>query len=298
MQKNWLLSCLALLLSLPVSGHVGPHTRIQKISMEIEAMAAAPIGERSGLLARLYQLRGEEYLVMRDWEKAGADFRRTRQLLPSSIRISFPMARLYYGEGEYELGLDEINRYLRRYTDDGQALLLRSRILQALGRYLQALPDLESALELQSKPDIALVLERADLQARLGQWSAAISGIRRAEEILGRLLVLENKRIDLLRRQGDTEAALAVLDRVLTQVPRKERWLLLKARLLEQAGRRPEAKQQYQNVLDTLDQLPPRLSRVPAMKNLRKQAQQGLIEGTTKKSIVSADTALQLTGNP
>ena len=297
MQKYWVLS-LALLLSLPVSGHVGSHTRIQKIGMEIEAMASAPIGERTGLLARLHQLRGEEFLVMRNWDRAEADFRRALQLQPSGTRVLLPLARMFHGRGDEGRALDEISRYLRRHADDEQALLLRSRILQALGRYREALPDLESVLGLQPRPDVALVLERADLQARLGQWSAAVGGIRQAEEVLGRLLVLENKRIDLLRRQGDTEAALAVLDRVLTQVPRKERWLLLKAQLLEQAGRRSAARKQYRGVLDTLDRLPPRLSRVPAMKNLRKQARQGLIEGNTKKSIVSADTAELLTGNP
>jgi len=293
MQKYWVLSCLALLLSLPVSGHVGSHTRIQKIGMEIEAMASAPIGERSGLLARLYQLRGEEFLVTGNWDRAEADFRRALQLQPSGTRVLLPLARMFHGRGDEGRALDEISRYLRRHADDEQALLLRSRILQALGRYREALPDLESVLDLQSRPDVALVLERADLQARLGQWSAAVGGIRQAEEVLGRLLVLENKRIDLLRRQGDTEAALVVLDRLLTQVPRKERWLLIKAQLLEQAGRRSEARKQYRGVLDTLDRLPPRLSRVPAMKNLRKQARQALLGGIAPLS--SADTAVQLT---
>ncbi len=288
--------CLGLLLCQQVWGHVGPHSRIEEIGMEIEAMESARGDGNTGWLARLYQLRGEEYLVVRDWEKALADFRRARQLQPSGIRVSLPMARVFYEQSEYERALDAIDRYLHRYADDEEGLLLRSHILQELGRDRDALRDLERALSRRSaaQPEIGLVLYRAELQGRLGEWSAAIQGIDEAEAVLGRLLVLENKRIDLLRKKGDIEAALAVLERVLARVPRKERWLLLKAQLLEQAGRLPEAKRQYQGVLDMLDRLPARLSRVPAMKNLRKQAQQGLKDGNTTQP--SADTAVQPTG--
>jgi len=296
MRKNWFMLCLGLLLSLPLWGHVGSHPRIQQIGMEIEAMESDPDGESPGLLARLYQLRGEEYLVVRDWEKALADFLRSRQLQPSGIRVSLPMARAYYERGEYEQALDEIDRYLHRYKNDDQGLLLRSHILHELGRYRDALRDLQGVLAKQSRsrPDIGLVLYRAELQGRLGEWSAALGGIREAEAALGKLPVLETKRIELLRKQGDFDAALAVLDPLLAQAQRKERWLLLKAQVLEQAGRLPEAKQQYQGVLDALDRLPARLSRVPAMKKLRNLAQQGLMDGNTTKP--SADTAVQPTG--
>ena len=263
-------------LSVPAaSAHEGAHSKIERMSLEIDALQAEG-GASDSLLARLYQLRGEEYLQQQRWVLARADFEQVRRIDPDNRRVALSLARLFHRQGDAQSALTSVEGYLQRFPDDADALLLRARVLRGMKRFRLSAADFDRAIAVMEHADSSLYLERAEVLEEGGLLETALSGLDQASRRLGNLLIFESKRIDLLLKLEAVDEALRRIDRVLARIPRKERWLLMKARILEQQNNDQAASESYASALAALDELPPRLSRVPAMARIRDEAEQGL----------------------
>lgn len=96
---------------------------------------------------------------------------------PQDYRTYYSRAMAYFGQGNFDLALSDINNAIkyfpRREKDDlAQAYLLRAKILTVKGEDKPALTDLNSALRLVPSHRLALK-DRGDLLCKLGQYDLA-----------------------------------------------------------------------------------------------------------------------------
>jgi predicted Zn-dependent protease len=82
--------------------------------------------------------------------------------------------------------------------------------------------------------------------------------------------------IELETMQNRLDAALARIDAILVNAPRKETWLTRRAEILLQAGRVPEAIQNFESALAALESLPPNRRSVSSMRDLETRIRAGL----------------------
>ena len=95
-------------------------------------------------------------------------------------------------------------------------------------------------------------------------------------ERLGPLVTIQLHAIDLELKRKQFDAALARLEKIAAQSPRKETWLARRGEILLQAGRREEARAAYEQALKALDTLPPGRRNVPAMNELERRIKAAL----------------------
>lgn len=94
--------------------------------------------------------------------------------------------------------------------------------------------------------------------------------------VLGPLVTLQSLAINVEVQQNRVDAALARIDKVMAQFPRKETWLARRGEILQQSGRNKEAAEAFQSALTALDTLPAGRRNVPAMVDLEKRIRTSL----------------------
>jgi tetratricopeptide (TPR) repeat protein len=227
------------------------------VQAQIDAATAAIASQPRN--AQLYLRRGELHRVHEDWDAA---------LAPGDDAVDFLRGRALEQAGRAAPARTTLDRYLARHPDHADALLARARALRALGEYQAAVDDFTRALGLTVRPDPDIVLERARVELARGQPDRALAGIDAAIARLGPVASLQSFAIDVESQHGRVDAALARLDRVALQSPRKESRLARRGDILADAGRFPEARASYSAALSAIETLPLATRRTAAMVSL------------------------------
>jgi tetratricopeptide (TPR) repeat protein len=236
------------------------------VQAQIDAATAAIASQPRN--AQLYLRRGELHRVHEDWDAALADFDRAAALAPGDDAVDFLRGRALEQAGRAAQARTTLDRYLARHPDHADALLARARALRALGEYQAAVADFTRALELMARPDPDVVVERARVELARGQPDRALAGLDAAVARLGPVASLESLAIEVESQHGRVDAALARLDRVALQSPRKEIWLARRGDILADAGRFAEARASYSAALLAIETLPLATRRTAAMVGL------------------------------
>jgi tetratricopeptide (TPR) repeat protein len=160
--------------------------------------------------------------------------------------------------------------------------------MNKLGRHLASAEDYDRAIRLTMESRPELYIERAQVLTAAGtnHFAEAVRGIDGGIAKLGPLVTLQLYAIDLELRQGRFNQALARLERIAAQSPRKETWLARRGEILKQAGRPGEANEAFRAALSALDKLPPSRRNVPAMQELEKRVKaelEGLASNVSAK---------------
>ena len=116
----------------------------------------------------------------------------------------------------------------------------RARIRERRKNWAGAIADYGQAIRRGPTPD--LVLGRGALQERLGKHADAAKGYRAALSPLGGALVVRLALIRVQRKLRRFPAALAQVNAILALAPIKTEYLLLRAEIYEEAGKRALAK--------------------------------------------------------
>lgn len=262
--RRWGLTLGALAFA-ATTGALG-HGAVQaQIDAATAAIAHAPAD------ARLYLRRGELHRVHEDWDAALADFDRAAALAPGDDAIDFLRGRTLEQAGRAAPARTALDRYLARHPDHTDALLARARALRALGEYQAAVADFTRAVELTARPDPDVFLERARVELALGDTDRALTGIDAGIARVGSIASLQSFAIDVELQRGRVDAALARLDRLAMQSPRKESWLARRGDILADAGRELEARAAYTAALAAIEALPRSARRTAAMVGLEKR---------------------------
>lgn len=229
----------------------------------------------------LYLRRGELHRIHRDWAKAEADYRRALALDPELTVAHFCLARMKLQSGHPQEALAPVERFISRRPHDTEGLVVRGRVLAALGKHLDAARSFTLALQSlkegqPAKPEYYLERAQALVAAGARHWPAALRGLDKGLARLGRPVTLESYAIDIEMMAKRYDDALSRLDRMYDGIPRRETWLFKRGEILETAGRLDQARAAYLQALEAIDALPPNRRRNRAVTGLEDQTREAL----------------------
>lgn len=267
-------SCAAILLALlprSASAHGDVHEAIVEVTHEITAKPKE---------AGLYLRRGLLHRVHQDWAAATADFDRALELDPELAVADLARGEMLAQAGKGTEAKAALDRFLTRRPGDAAGLAARSRVLAAAGEWKRAADDLARALAAAKSPEPALFLDHAHALQRDGRVDEALAALDRGARRLGPLINFSLAAIDLEIAAGRSEAALARLEKVIANAPRKERWLLRRGQILEKAGSREAAHEAYRAARSALEKVPAARRQSAADQDLRQTIETSLTRTT------------------
>lgn len=254
--------CLLAAAASIVVAHEGLYEQLAQVTLQIRKEPRNP---------DLYLKRGELYRLLRQWDNALADYDRALQLNPGWAEADFYRGRMWLEAKQPGQARQALDRFLRSKPQNAGAWLLRGRAHEQMNRHGEAAIDFGRALELTPRPKPDVYLERAKAQIAAGHLDEALRGLDDGIAKLGPLVTLHLQAIEIETKLKRWDAALARLERVSTQSPRKEGWLARRGNILLEAGRKAEAHEAFGEALRAIEALPPRLRQTRAMQDLEKQ---------------------------
>jgi tetratricopeptide (TPR) repeat protein len=141
--------------------------------------------------ATLYCNRANLYRQDHEWDLALMDLATAERLSPLLSMVSLGRAQTLLEEGRPQAALDAVQDFLKAEPAHGPALLLRAHCRQALHRLPECVADYNAALSRLAQPAPDLFLERARVQAELGQLNDAVAGLVAGIALLGNVPALQ-----------------------------------------------------------------------------------------------------------
>jgi tetratricopeptide (TPR) repeat protein len=225
----------------------------------------------------LYYRRGELHRLHQTWDAAHADFDHALAL-DANFPVDLGRGRLFLDAGWLLSAKGVFDRLLLRQTNNVDAYIARAHTLLKLGQPTAASADYFHAIRnsRESRPDLYIECAQALAAADATNLPAAVIVLDEGVRKLGPLVTLQLFAIDLEVKQTRYDQALARLDQVMANSPRKETWLARKGEILQRADRKAEAAAAYRSALVAMETLPPFRRKVPAMQDLEKRLRDGL----------------------
>jgi len=254
----WLVAWL-----MPADGHEDLHLRIEDLD---ERIAAEPSSE-------LYMRRADLHRRHRDWTRSLRDYAAADRLQPGLAEIRIGRALVHLERGEPAIAIETLEGW--EFEPPAGALMLKARALAQLGMTKEAdavftagIGRLESQLP-EHYLEHAATLAAADPP----QPEAAVVVIDRGIAELGDLISLHSKAFEYARGNGDLEAALGRVRKILSSnATSNPEWLLAEGELLTQLGQRGAARRAYQRALESIRALSPRRRGTPAAREIEMRA--------------------------
>ena len=228
--------------------------------------------------SELYLKRGELHRMHQEWDRAQADYDHAVALNPSLAVIDFTRGRMFLEANWPHSAKVCLDRFLLKHTNHVEGFIARARTLVKLEKPLDGARDFTTAIRYAPTGRPELYIERAQALTGAGDkhYAEALRGLDEGIERLGPLVTIQLHAIDLELKRKQFDAALARLEKIAAQSPRKETWLARRGEILLQGGRREEARAAYEQALKALDTLPPGRRNVPAMNELEKRIRAAL----------------------
>ena len=245
--------------SWPAHAHDGIAGQIARLTAQIKN---AP--SDGSLLLR----RGDLFRVNRQWREALADLDRVEQLDSSLRRVDLVRAHVLFDSSRPAEAVAAADRYLAHDPDHLDALLIRARARIVLRRFTTAADDFTRIIRSRPLPDFYLERARAQRASGAAGLLPALRGLDEGLARIGSIVTVELEALDLERALRQFDRAIVRIDRLAAQSARKEQWLARRGAVLEQAGRRDEARASYAAAIAAAEQLPPRIQRTRATQHL------------------------------
>ena len=252
--------------------HGSVHDQIHKLSHDIEHHPKQ---------AELWLKRGRLYMEDEHWQEAKADFEHALALDAELLSAHYFLARVrrHLGDGDgalrsVEVFLNGLEPETRGGRFRGHSL--RGEILMSLSRYGEAAEDFGRALELADTPRPMHYLSHADALVAAERTEAALSALDAGVARLGPIAPLENRALELLAALGRDEQAVDRLRRRIASQPSVAGLRVELGEALLRLEKGSEATVAFNAALKILDDLPAGRSAVPAMRAMRRRAEEGL----------------------
>jgi tetratricopeptide (TPR) repeat protein len=226
--------------------------------------------------AELWHKRGELYRAHHEVARACADYDRAEQLDPTLRVVQLSRGRALYETGSMRPSLHALDKFLSAAPGHPEALLLRARVYQRLGKRDHAERDFADALSASPDPAPDLFLERALNLSRAGRDEDALAVLSEGSARLGPLVTLDEGALTIELRLQRYEAALARIDAMLSRVARTEHLLARKAEILERAGQPELAHDTRRQALAQLEALPDAKQKLASNQALKRALSRGL----------------------
>jgi len=234
------------------AAHDDPSHQIDELSRRIAATPAD---------ATLYVRRAELYRERCDWQPALVDLQAANELDPVPDAVGFLAARILLDADDPEAALPVIERFVAAHPDRPGGHLLHARILAKIPAGADAVREFTRGIDMLiasgAKPQPDDYLERANLQASLGDVDGAVRGLDEGAAALGGAISLRVRAADLEIGRGRWDAALERIAAIEAVAHRKEPWMARRADILRRAGR-PDEEAALRN---RIAQAPERITR-------------------------------------
>jgi tetratricopeptide (TPR) repeat protein len=213
-----------------------------------------------------------------DWELALTELDTADKLQKpgSQLDSGVTRARALVIGGKFDEARTVLDAFMKKSPANSQALLERSRVFDALKMPVESLADFRKAMAYLGSPDPNLYLEFADKLVRQNQQDEAARIIQKAIAEKGEISSLILKALDLETATSQWDAALTRIDFLQHAAPRPEPWIGKRAVLLTKAGRDPESRAAWAELLERIGALPNLERGTPAMLQLAEDAQRAL----------------------
>lgn len=278
-----ILTCMWLsVASVSAAAHPGSSERLATLT---QLLASAPTD------TALRLARAHEYRELGHLREALADVNAALRGGKTPEALT-ERARVQLARGRVEAAGSDLDAALRLRSDWAEARVERARLRlmgnPGLERKLAARADLDVAIAVLPTPEV--VIERLRIDEGLRDLDAARAGLIAAlDRIDAVVLGLELVRIERLR--GDTNGALAAVDRLLIQRPSHPGWILIRGEILAGAG---DIELAHLHFSDALDQADRELLKRPSVTRLlwRARALAGLGRTTEARESVARALAI------
>jgi tetratricopeptide (TPR) repeat protein len=255
-----------LLAPAPVLAHGAFDARVAALSARIKEQ---PSADRYLERSVLYRGNGDLAAALADLEQA-------ERLDPTRTDLGLHRGRLALDAGRPKEAVAPLQALLAETPNHPEANLALARALAELGQSRDAAAHYTRAIEAAPVAIPSHYLERADVLLVSGEPQVALNGLDEGLSRLGPVVALASRAIEIELAQGRVDAALVRLDRLASRASRQETWLARRAEILEDSGRRAEARAAYAEVLSEIDRLPARRRATPAMAQLESRAREGV----------------------
>ncbi|MFO1488991.1 MAG: hypothetical protein U1F65_10990 [Verrucomicrobiota bacterium] len=280
--RSSLASAIIVAATIGLPKQAGAHADLEEQIVRVTLKLAV---QTNGLEAsELYLHRADLFRRHAQFKEAAADLSQAALLQPDSAAVILARARLLADTRQTSEALDEVQRFLRFMPGHSEGLVLRARCHAGLNRRLEAVADFTAAIAISATPEPDLYLERARIQAALGDFASAVAGLDEGMIKLGNIPSLELPAIEYERAGANYAAALSRVDNIIARYPGREPWLALRGEILEQAGRFAEAREAFEKVLAGVAAYPPARRGLELSKDLETRASAGLTRAADKLS--------------
>lgn len=262
---------LALFIPCLLAAHGNLHKEIEAATRQIQA---AP--ENVALWLERASLSRQHA----DFDGALRDLHHARTLDPAAAEYDFLIGRTYAGARFYKSAILHLDRFLAKSPDHAEALLLRAKSRFVTKDLSGACADYDKAITRIEKPTPGQFLEQAHAHA-LNPGAGPITAIARLEaamERIGRVPTLQEAALQYEVQREDYAAAIARINKLLNEAPRKERWLIQLGQVLLRADRPDEARSCFQQVVQLIDALAPGVRARTLNQDLKRTAEAFLLE--------------------
>lgn len=252
--------------------HEGKHEQID---------AATSAIEKSPSNVHLRLARAEVYLQHKELQACTDDLDFALTMAQQSGTMVWLRARLDFAQQHFDASLQYTDQFLSTKLDAqsrNSALVLRAQCLTALSKNELAVAAWTLAIQENPRALPDWYLERAALQSP----ADAIQGLDQGIQRLGFVVSLLLRAGEYEEQLGRIDAALARIQKLADQSPRKETWLKLQGELLLRADQNERAIKRFTQARDSWLQLSEKRRRTPSMERLLVEIERGLTKGQEK----------------
>ena len=231
-----------------------PDARLAELDARI---AASPAGVE--LLMQRADLLVQEGLT----DRAVEDLRLIESLAPDETRLLLLRGLVAYGRGDLARAEADLEAYVSRTGGSARACFLLGQAYEQRDREADALRSYDMAL--RHGDDVEVYLARGRLLEGLGRLAEAAQSYEMALQGDAASTALRVRLVEVERRLGRYDHALAHVDAAMRHARVDTRWLLRRAQILEDAGRRAEARRARVEALTEAERLLTRRSSPAAL---------------------------------
>ena len=163
---------------------------------------------------------------------------------------------------------ESLNRYLKEFSGAIYAYEARARIAQAIGDQQAAIADLHTYLELAEQPNPGNYIAIAKLLTKQGNTTAALDILDQGLSRLGLIPALQREAIAIEEQRQDVQSAIVRLETLRAPLRENAQWKLEMAKLLLQTGDNKKAVEMLNGLRTDLQSKRP----TPARKHILQEA--------------------------
>ena len=199
--------------------------------------------------AEFYFTEGEKFFILEDYAKALVYYQRALDIDPENGTIHYKIAEILSKSSKQEDLLKaslNIEQAIRFDKENKYFYLLAATIYNSIGRFEKAARSYEDMMK-EVKGTEEYLYEMAAVYQYAGQPDEAIDAYNRAEKVFGINEVSSIQKLKLYLEAGKNEDALAEGEKLITDYPDDEGYIMAFTEIISKKGMRDQAIRYLEN---------------------------------------------------